>query len=324
MVRTLLLGVALALLVSFQNCTNVTRFKSEPQSDTQLSGNGNGYGGKPIYFENFNPSQRCPGTSVLGNPFPNRMIFATSVAVTLVRDNCQDLEPVVIPPSEYTYDATGQFIVYQGQQFNVRADLSEYNRIPALCPGNRVPNGASPANMLVSPLDLTAAPWTQENTAVSLHGSIEALPRFRVEHSGPALEAWQRVRQRVNIAAGTDYAVTFLASPGSLNLAYFVYWVDDGTGNTRYSLDINIDLLTGLVTYNNGPFQGPGITNVSIKTQRYGAGYAFTVFFRQLTSETGDVGISGTNGVFGGTMPLGSYIYATAADVKPVDAYCAP
>jgi hypothetical protein len=306
------------LVLGFQNCSLVD-FAGRSSSS---GGNGESYTGKPTYYDYKNASQPCSQTSRTGQPFPNRQIFLQNGVFTLVRDACADVTPRALAAGEFTFDFVTDTLVYQGQTFNPRADLTDFNVVPLICPVGRTVNNTNPPNIYQQPLELSSAPWmnTHPQIPAALDGSIEALPRFRVEvtSTNPAdWFDWMRVGQQPLVVPSTEYAVSFLLQPRTLNRAVLYY--DENNGSY---IAFGVDLIAQTVTMN--AYQG--VTNPSYDLRRYGQSLLLTVFFRSSGGAVqGDTGIAPWRGNhMDQSVVRGDSIFAAAAAFRTVSSYCGP
>ena len=313
----------LAMVVGFQNCTDAAQFSgvsTAAQSGSGGgSGNGDSYTGKPGYYTNHDPNEVCSQRTPQGKPFPTRQIFIQGSTYQLVREHCRDIAPVLIPRSELSIDPATDIVIYRGQSFDPRPNLAEYNFFAATCPAGRTVTNPNPANIYTSSLDLSQF-TVHPQIVPRLYGSIEALPRWAIEHTetDPAwLHDWVRVSQQPVIETNTMYAVSFLLEPGTVDKAVMVF--DDNGSYARIDVDMGAGTAT---TGGTGGSMGPATATI----RRYGNGWYVTMFVTSGPGATyGDVGVAASR--LNGTDDLvqtGDMIYATAASWYKVNDYCSP
>lgn len=324
--RSQLIVVLFAMLTVgtlFQSCGNVLDFGSKETSSQAPRGNGDFYTGKTDMYAYFDANTPCANVGNQGRPFPNRQIqyYPDLGAAFLVRENCKDLEPLQLGASDYRYDAGANTIAYQGQIYNLQTDPEEWNKIPLACPVGMSPTGAMATNAFNSPMQITAPGWSMNPGIQSyLFGSLEALPRYRVQRTDANyLEHWRRTSQYVPLNANQQYSISFLVSQGNTSAASIMYWDTD-----TYQFVVRLDFLTGVPVISYQPGFAPG--SITATAQPYGNGYNLTVFFvTPPTTGAPEIGVTPTYTHVGPTAPpgaLGDYLHVTAGGLRQVNAYC--
>lgn len=320
LLNAILAGAVLASVVlGFQNCDMVGK-KYKPSAPTPR-GNGDFYTGKTNVYAYFDAVAPCSSVSSAGRPFPNRLIQYNSESNTayLVRDACNDLEPVLIPVADFLVDLSANTISYQGQEFDLQPNFSPFNIMPLACPAPLTRIAASaPTNFIAGELNLSPPVWTQ-NSGIesSMFGTIEALPRFQVRRNDSTfLEFWRRLSQYVPLEPGR-YAVSFLVSQGNTSSATIAYWDTD-----NHEFVAHVDFATGqAVVTNIVGFPG----GVTATVAPYGVGYNLTVFFDKTTPlSSPEIGVAPTNYVALNPQAgqVGDFVYMTAGSVRKVSDYC--
>jgi hypothetical protein len=303
------------LVVPYQNCSSKIQFLGPSQKSQMSGGNGDSYSGKPGTFLYFDHAAQCTKLDKNGQPFPNSQIFVTGTIASLVRVDCHDIEPIVLDPSTYTLDAVTGTVVYQGRTFDYQTDLTVYVKTDIPCPSGMSPiANAMPTNMINDALQWSSSNWISGYNSVALFGSIEALPRYRIERTDPLrLENWRRVSQLKFLVAGEMYAFSTVLLPGNTDNAILHYYYGD---SNQFGVNVNIPTGATQFSHNIGM---PGVTAAS---SPYGAGRLVTVFFTAPVGANGsDVGVATSNPT---SMPasVGDYVYATAGSLQLVNSYC--
>ncbi len=311
---------ALLMMFVYNNCGRAD-FGASSRGRTQMSGNGDYYAGKPGYYNYVNSENKCSQLSEAGNPFPNRQIFIQQGQLSLVRDNCQDIEPRILAPSEATFDPITETITYMGQSFAARPDLSEFDLTKLACPNGRTSNGNSPINLYQDHLNLEADSWNWVHPSIRalLFGSWRALPRFivKVTDPDPANQVnWKRVTQLVDTKAFTQYGVQFVLQRGNTVGATIQQYEAEGV---RFNVWINL-------TDGTTQISSEGIPDPTVIVAPLGDAFQVTIFFQTSgLGQNSDLGFAPWDGnVVGSTVALGSYTYGTAAKLYEIDQYCAP
>lgn len=307
MIRTTTVFLSLMLCAfSFQNCTHQNFHGDAQNTPFNSASNGDSYPGKPGYYLQDDPNNPCHQLSKLGNPFPKNEIFLSGGKYSLVRENCRDIEPVMIDPSQITVNPDDT-IAFNGSTYNPRADLSEYDKTAPACKSGQSINMAL-GNLYANPLDLSAPVWqTHPEFPAALSGSISALPRHLVGFNNPAyLDDWERVSQYPVMSNGKDYVVSFLIEKGSVGYASIQY----AGRNDQFVVVIDLNAGTSYTEWTKGN------PNVSSSVKPYDAGYVLSVYFTSDASgPNGDIGVSAYKPTPDNRMSVGDYIYAAAASL---------
>lgn len=323
LLNVLVLAASTALLLNlFTSCDSLIKTKGDPSSRAP-KGNGDFYAGKTSIYTYTDPAAPCAQVGASGQPFANRQIQynAATLAAYLVRDNCADLEPVLLPPADYVVDPIAQTISYQGQSFALQNDFTDEDIVPLACPAGLTPNGLRPANLFASSLNLTGGPWSiNPGITSSLFGSISALPRFQIFRNDPALlDFYRRISQYPTLPGATQYAISFLVSQGNTDSATIFYWEANGREAVGH---LDFATLQTQITYQPG--FNPG--EVSISATPYGNGYMLTMFLLKTSASSApEIGISATNyDPLRNPEPgnVGDFLNATAGHLHRVSDYC--
>lgn len=313
--------IATLVVIANQNCSQ-TRYSGVGTATPSQSGNGESYTGKITYYAYQDPDRVCTQKTASGKPFPTRQVFQQADGFYLVRDKCQDVEPMKLKMGEFTYDPATDKLVYQGVAYTTQADLSDYNTVPLVCPPGRSVVSNSPRNYYADPLNLSALSWVSNHPTIPavLDGSLSALPRYLIQvttEDQDYLFDWNRVAQSPSIERNTDYAVSFVLQRGSLSKAIFRY--DEGGGHYT---GVGVDLAAGgaWVTYSLA------MPDPKLDMRPYGRGYLLTVFLTSSrTVSKADTGVAPWRGnLTDTTIQRGDSIYATVAGFRKVSDYCSP
>ena len=317
------------LVVSFQNCDNSAQFGRDGSSFTEpylpdknppssnLSGgggNGDGYGGKPTIFHQYDGS--CTEKNSFGEVLPKSTIFRyTSGNGHLARDNCKDLtDPVAIPAAELSVDVSGTKLTYAARSFDAHTPAS-FDVYAAACPTGWTPiANASRTNLFASPFDLANVnAWGRVDSNdfdVVADGVLGGLPGFRLDRARPQ-EAYVRVEQSVPVNRNRVYAVSVFAKANtsrSLLIQAF-----EANNEFEYRFDID----TGAVISQ----YAAGATILGTTSHAVADGRYITVFYRTTN------GASEQNlGFAPGEDPanVGDSIFVTAPQFEDVTTYCTP
>ncbi len=306
-------GLLFFVINSYQACSK-TSFLDLTQQSEVAGGNGDTYSGKVSYFLHVDSQSPCSKVSLSGKPLPNRQIFFDGQRYSLVRDECQDIEPIFLNPKDLILEPLA--ITYQGERFDESPDLSEYLAFSPLCPDSRSPRTVDfAADLFRSRLDLTGRGWVRQNIFnIGLFGSFEALPLWKLERSDPArLEDWQRLSQNPTLKPNTDYTFSALMKEGNSEEAIIHY---HNTDAMQFGLIFNLREGSWRIHHSIG-FS----TAVRGAIQPYGKGYLVSIFFRTPAGLSGDPEIGFTSFRSSGVL-LGDYIYATVPGLNETNNLC--
>lgn len=321
-----------ALLLSFQNCGHPVGFQGN-SSETQYSGNGSGYSGKPDQFRHFDTNQPCTQVDRNGKPLPKEEIFfqpatsGTSKIPFLVREQCQDIAPQMVSSVDLIFSPTADYeFTYKNKLFSSQNPPGDFDVVASRCPAGTSPrNGAVRTNLIVSAQDwsrqVSAQGWSQHlGIGVSLNGSLNSLPSYLiVRNDANYLEEFRRLSQFMTLQRSTQYALSFLGRAGSVDSARFRFFRDVGTDPQDESLTVDFNFLTGVATIvSNANLAAAQVTMVPVAN-----GFLCSVYFT--TSGTGDqsisdIGISPTGLNFMGQV--GDSVFGTAAQLERVTDFC--
>jgi hypothetical protein len=303
------------MVAAFQNCDNI-RFRESraPAGEAQMSGNGDGYGGKITVYHHVDDQRPCSELGTTGRPLPNDSVFAYEEGkAQLVRERCRDIPPRDLAPAEFKIEASGD-LTLAGRSFQPHVP-TDFEAAAAVCPAGLNPLPAPVRNNLIdNALNLAADPWgTLGGIAVGLNGSIASLPSYlltrdRDASADPAL----RLDQFVPLKRNTRYAFSFLArrgSSGAVRLMMFDQSPTLVTGDARWSL-ADGSLIDSDQT---------NLTLVSHASRPVGEAFFYTIYFRTPNTVRGlDIGIAADdNGA-------GASIFATAAQLEDLSTFCGP
>ena len=305
--------LATLLIVEYQACSPA-KFASLDSLTPYLAMNGNGdsYSGKPVFFNAAESGNPCNRLSNQGHPFPSQQIFAINGVYSLVRENCHDIVPRALDVSSLQISADGTSLQYQGHSFALQNDLTEFNQVPVVCSSGKSIDTVM-GNLFFSPLNLAESVWrVHPEITAQLDGSIEALPKFRVEVTdAQALEDWRRVSQNANLSPKTDYVTTFLLQAGSSDLASISY---NELPAGQFVVVVYLRNVQAWIQYQTGA-ANPVVTSV----QRYGDAVAVSVAFTSSASMNGpggDIGVAPYRPGNNDRYSVGDSIYATAASLN--------
>lgn len=304
--------------IAFNNCTGAT-FSSVSLQSANTGGSGDYYTGKPGYFLQHEETNPCSQIDTTGARFPNRQIFAQGGNPFLVRDNCQDIEPLAIPVGEIQIFNGGDRLVYKGQSFAIEPDLSKFDVADLSCPAGLSPSGATPVNLFASPLNWSAPEWTWVRPEINavLFGSLNALPRFRIEVSSQdpsVLFDWYRLGQVTKaLKPVTQYTSQFFLSKGNTQGAKIIYYE-----GSHGSFEVSVDLTTGATNSTTS-----GILLTEVNSVPSGVGYLINITFKTSAQvAAGDFGVAPSRLGPDYSVQIGDFVYGTAAKWFEVDSFC--
>ena len=326
-----LLCTLTVLVVSFQNCDSSAQFGREGSSFTEpympdknppssnLSGgggNGDGYGGKPTIFHQYDPSSACTEKNSFGEALPKSTIFRYSSGNGhLVRDNCKDLnDPVAIPAASLSVDGSGTQLSYASRTYGAHTPAS-FDVYAAACPAGWTPiAGATRTNLFIDPFlmsDINS--WGRvdsTNFDVTADGVLGGLPGFLLNRAGPQ-EPYVRVEQSLPVARNRVYAVSVFAKANT-NRSLLIQGFE-----TNNEFEYRFDIDTGAVISDyvvGGTFIGT--TSHAVADGRY-----ITLYYRTPGS-AGELNIGFAPG--GDPANVGDSIFVTAPQIEDVTTYCTP
>lgn len=324
MKKALIISISLLalLLFGFQNCTQA-EFSGNPSTIIESQGNGDSYDGKGDIFVYFDQQSPCADFDRSGQPFPNRQIMRIDGQYQLVRDNCSDIEPIIIADSDISFDpATGR-LTYQGQPFNLITDFDNFKLTPLACPNGRAVINQDPTNLFVDPFDIGGGIWANHpQLDRSLNGSFSVLPQYLLVMNDPNnLQNYRRAAQSVTMQPSTLYMTSFLVKPGSMSEVGITY--GDLTSTPTNEFFVHFDLQTGVATVR----WQVGINVLVPEIQAYGEGFLVRVFFESSAAAApilADLGVGPARANVDNLNLLGDSIVVANGELYEVDSYCAP
>lgn len=325
-----LVALTVVMVVGFQNCSAPKQFGSKSSSNTQMSGHGEGYSGKPDLYEFFDSRQPCSRRDRIGRPLPNFQIFYQPKAGTatraphLVRRTCQDIDPVEINPSEITVSGTNA-IAYQGMSFSGYSPSGDFDVVASACPAGKSPiAGATRRNLMVSSLNWTnvanGAWFWHQGVGANLFGTIQSLPSYLIVRNDPnALNGYERASQFLNLQPNTDYVFSFVARAGTVMGA--TARLTRGSIAPNYEgLAVDFNFLTGTASIRSNS----GLPPATVTMVPFGNGYLCTVYFRTTSMASFqapiEIGVGPMDANY--VANVDDSVIATAAQLESVSEFC--
>jgi hypothetical protein len=287
-----LLGLGALLVVSFQNCQVQPKF--DVSQKTASEGNGDSYGGKPEILDRTDST--CTELDRQGRPLPSAQIFVyrSSGQVAMVRENCQDIQPHLLAPADFSFATDGsKDVIVDGHLFKPTAVQSALDVIAAACPAGLTEKNVTRVNLVPAELDMTDLNtwWNHVGITSTFASVIGSIPSFKIERTDSSLlEYWRRAHYEGMIKPSTRYAFSFLAKPGSVN-DVFVGISDNANANTA-KISLIADASTGAVTVP----ENVNFTNVTSSSRVFAGSRFITIYFTSPPSMSYSVVGLGPNG----------------------------
>lgn len=309
----LIIVAGLVVALTFQACVGIDSiFSSRGGKRSNLSGNGEPYGGKPRSYEAREPQNPCAEIGKDGVPLPNHQIFGYGNGTKQsVREGCRDIVPVTLNEGDIQVTPTGD-IIYKARTYILNTSSGDFDVVAADCPAARAPL-PSPvrSNMVTHSQDLMAADWGGgvQGLTITPEGALGSLPLYTISRNSPsALENYRRPSQNPMQVAGETYVFSFYAAPSAEEALF----ISDSAG--IQDLEIVFNLNTGASTV----LVSTGTTNVSTSARPFGGGLFISVYFTALISGNVHVGVAANS------ENVGSSISTTAFQLERVANFCAP
>jgi hypothetical protein len=306
--------VCLCIVLNFQACTG-THFSNTLGSPMSGDGRGESYDGKPTVYVHFDSNSPCTDVGANGLALPNHEIFLMKDKTShLVRKDCMDIAAIAIDSQEISLDPDGSgSFTYQGHHYIPHTSVSDFDVISAQCPASlKLKVSPSRVNLIKSSQYIVPTDWTLSAGISSIiEGTLGSLPKAKIfRDNANHLEFYNRIAQDVALYGNTDYAFSILGTNGNISEASLL--MHDGSGS---SLTINLDLHSGISSI----IDAQGFTQVTVSSIPFSGGHFFTTYFK--TPNT--IGVTNI-GLTPGQNAFGASIYATAAQLEGLSAFCEP